>query len=124
LLLIPFGAAGKMATRCFKDRKRDRNESGSSFSGFESHEINWTLYLKDPAFMRLEFKFIIGSFVYLFVLPLIGSHARGERQGLLAWRQPSFLLPQSFYYEWVNHWAVIFFLGSPGVKYVSLRTVS
>jgi len=33
--------------------------------------------------MRLEYYFIIGSFVYLLVLPLIGSHARGEKWGFL-----------------------------------------
>ena len=40
--------------------------------------------------MQLEIQFEIKSFVYLFLLPLIGSLARGENKGSLAWRQPDF----------------------------------
>jgi hypothetical protein len=51
--------------------------------------------IKYPVFMWLEFAFGIKSLAYLFVLPAyrqgrLGSLARGEKTGSLAWRQPDF----------------------------------
>jgi hypothetical protein len=60
---------------------------------FESGTI--VASIKYPAYMRLELPVEINSFVYLFMLPLIGSLARGEKMGL-AWRQPDFNYPFNF----------------------------
>jgi hypothetical protein len=46
--------------------------------------------IKYPEYMLLELLFEIKSFVYLFTLPLIGSLAKGEKKGFLAWHKPDF----------------------------------
>jgi len=68
--------------------------------------------------MRLECKFRFWSFVYLLLLPLNGSHARGEKQGLLAWRQPGFFNDKYLVYSGYGYLRRSFFFAAPGVKYV------
>jgi len=68
--------------------------------------------------VRLEFSILVKSFVYLLLLPLNGSRARGENQGLLAWRQPDLLSNKFIVLQNMMFWGYHFFFVAPGVKYV------
>jgi len=60
--------------------------------------------------MRLEYYFIIGSFVYLLVLPLIGSHARGENGASCLASAKSFFTKL---YCYSGYFGAAFFLRGP-----------